>query len=64
MTQTLEQRLTHAVCAKLSCEVRFVRWIRRATGDIPVFAVSQPYLCAAQALGLTVEPLAVGRDAS
>jgi hypothetical protein len=50
---SIDARIVAAVRAKLDDPTaRLVRWIRKPTGDVPVFSTQQPTL--ARELGLTV----------
>lgn len=51
----LESRLTAAVSAKLGTPCQFSRWIKKITGDVPVFKVPDTRKADAVALGLSVE---------
>lgn len=54
---TLEARIVNAAQRRLglnSGDVRFVEWIRKATGDVPVLCVPAQSVPEAKQLGLTV----------
>lgn len=52
-----EDRLTSSVSKKLGTTAQFHHWIKKPTGDVPVFAVPKSAIAKAKDLGLTVVEL-------
>lgn len=54
----LETRMTSAVAKKLNVDTEFIQfshWIKRSTGDVPVFHVPSTHAALAKKLGLTIK---------
>lgn len=53
----LELKMVDAVSRKLGINVQFSHWIKKITGDVPVFIVPEHCATAARNLGLTVKTI-------
>ena len=57
-----EDRLTSSVSKQLGTTAQFHHWIKKPTGDVPVFAVPNSAIAKAKDLGLTVVELMMNQN--
>ena len=54
MMKSLEERMVKAVSNRIGVQVTFSHWVRKVTGDVPVFIVPKSHHQRAAENGLTV----------